>query len=124
MLLSDYVCDPKNKPWLFSGCRKRGVEFKGGSLHDGFGGFDGSGKLLALLLLVLQNTVPRGSRDGFGGFGGCGDFGRDGYPQHFYFSHRPSPLLRGRHLSGSWGGSVLSRFSVGFWSVLVIFDRN
>ena len=33
--------------------------------------------------------------------------------QHFYFSHRP-PLLRGRHLSGSWGGSVLSRFSVGF----------
>ena len=23
--------------------RKRGVEFKGGSLHDGFGGFDGFG---------------------------------------------------------------------------------
>ena len=65
---------------------KRGVEFKGGSLHDGFGGFDGfggSGKHLALLLLLLQNTVPRGSRDGFdgfGGFGGCGGFGRDGYP--------------------------------------------
>ena len=40
-----------------SGWRKRGVEFKGGSLHDGFGGFDGfggSGKHLALLLLVLQ----------------------------------------------------------------------
>ena len=62
---------------------ERGVEFKGGSLHDGFGGFDGfggSGKHLALLLLLLQNTVPRGSRDGFGGFGGCGGFGRDGYP--------------------------------------------
>ena len=53
--------------------RKRGVEFKGGSLHDGFGGFDGFGgsaKHLALLLLLLQNTVPRGSRDGFDGFGG------------------------------------------------------
>ena len=46
---------------------ERGVEFKGGSLHD-------------FLLLVLQNTVPRDDRDGFGGFGGCGGFGRDGYP--------------------------------------------
>ena len=39
---------------------KGGVEFKGGSLHDGFGGFDGfggSGEHLALLLLVLQNTA-------------------------------------------------------------------
>ena len=38
---------------------------------------------LALLLLVLQNAVPRGNRDGFdgsGGLGGCGGFGRDGYP--------------------------------------------
>ena len=37
-----------------TGCRKRGVEFKGGSLHDGFGGFDGfggSGEHLALLCL-------------------------------------------------------------------------
>ena len=33
-----------------SGCRKRGVEFKGGSLHDGFGGFDG--------LAVLESTLP------------------------------------------------------------------
>ena len=44
------------------------VGFKGGGLHDGFGGFDGfrsSGKRLALLLLVLQNTVPRDDRDGF-----------------------------------------------------------
>ena len=32
-----------------------------------------------LLLLVLQNTVPRGSHGGFDGFGGCGGFGRDGY---------------------------------------------
>ena len=39
--------------FLRSGCRKRGGEFKGGSLHDGFGG---SGKHLALLLLVLQNN--------------------------------------------------------------------
>ena len=61
-------------PMLFSGCRKGGIGFKGGSLHDGLGG---SGKRLALLLLVLQNAVPRGSRDSFGGFGG---FGRDGYP--------------------------------------------
>ena len=33
---------------------ERGVEFKGGSLHDGFGGFDGfsgSGEHLALFLL-------------------------------------------------------------------------
>ena len=34
------------------------------------------GRLLLLvlqntLLLVLQNTEPRGNRDGFGGFGGC-----------------------------------------------------
>ena len=39
-----------------SGSPKRGVEFKGGSLHDGFGGFDGfggSGKHPAFLLLVL-----------------------------------------------------------------------
>ena len=63
--------------------RKRGVEFKGGSLHDGFGGFDsfgGSGEHLALFLLVLQNSGQRGNRDGFDGFGGYGGFGRDGYP--------------------------------------------
>ena len=42
------------------------------------------------------------------------------YCQHLYFSHRPSPLLRGRRLSGSWRGSVLSRFSVGLWLFLVI----
>ena len=33
---------------------KGGFGFKGGSLHDGFGGFDGSGERLAPLLLVLQ----------------------------------------------------------------------
>ena len=51
---------------ILSGSRKRGVEFKGGSLHDGFGCFDGFGgcaKHLALLLLLLENTVPRGSRE-------------------------------------------------------------
>ena len=57
---------------------------RGGSLHYGFGGFDGFGgseeHLAPLLLLVLQNAVPRGDRDGFGGFGGCGGFGRDGCP--------------------------------------------
>ena len=57
----------------------KGGEFKGGSLHDGFDGFGGSGEHLALLLLVLQNTIPRDGFDGFGGFG-CGGFGRDGYP--------------------------------------------
>ena len=34
-----------------SGCRKRGVEFKGDSLPDGF---DGSAKHIALLLLLLK----------------------------------------------------------------------
>ena len=46
------------------------------------------------------------------------------YFQHFYFSHRPSPLLRGRHLSGSWRGSDLSRFSVGFRSVSDILTET
>ena len=52
-----------NQPffWFGSGSRKGGrVEFKGGSLHDGFGGFDGRGlsvEHVALLLLVLQNTA-------------------------------------------------------------------
>ena len=57
---------------------KRGVEFKGGSLHDGFGDFDGfgtSGDHLALLLLVLHNTGHRGNRDGFGGCGALGGYG-------------------------------------------------
>ena len=71
--------------WVISESRKRGVEFKGGSLDDGFGGFDGFGgsaKHLALVLLLLQKVL-RGSRDGFdgfGGFGGYGGFGRNGYP--------------------------------------------
>ena len=46
----------------------REVEFKGGSLHNGFGSFDGSGSSgehPALLLLVLQNKEQRGNRDGF-----------------------------------------------------------
>ena len=47
--------------------------------------------------------------------------GHESQCQHFYFSHRPSPLLRGRRLSGSRRGSILSRFSVGFWSVLSHF---
>ena len=57
-----------------------GLSLREGGLHDGFGGFGVSGEHLALLLLVLQNTVPRGIRDGFGGFSGCGGFGHDGYP--------------------------------------------
>ena len=39
---------------------EKGVEFKGGSLHDGFGGYDGfgaSGWHLALLLLFPHNTA-------------------------------------------------------------------
>ena len=39
---------------------KGGLSLRGGSLHDGFGGFDGfggSGEHLTLLLLVLQNTA-------------------------------------------------------------------
>ena len=63
---------------------KGGLGLRGGSLHDGFGSFDGFGgseEHLALLLLLLQNTVPRNDHegfDGFGGFGGCG--GHDSYP--------------------------------------------
>ena len=40
---------------------------------------------LASFLLVLENTAPRGNRDGFDGFGdfggcgGCGGFGHDGF---------------------------------------------
>ena len=62
---------------------KGGLSLRGGSLHDVFDGFGGSGKHLALLLLGLQNAVPRGDRGGFdgsGSFGGCGGFGHDGYP--------------------------------------------
>ena len=61
----------------------KGVGFKGGSLHDGFDGFGGSGEHPTLLLLVLQNTAQWGDRggfDGFGGFGGHGGFSHDGYP--------------------------------------------
>ena len=49
--------------WALIRITEKGVGFKGGSLHDGFGGFDGfggSGKHLAqvaLLFLVLQNTA-------------------------------------------------------------------
>ena len=37
------------------------------TVFGSFDGFGGSGKHLALSLLVLQNTVPRGSHDGFDG---------------------------------------------------------
>ena len=49
---------------------KMGVEFKGDSLHDGFGGFDGFGRLWGtpcLYLLVLEHTGQRGNCDSFGG---------------------------------------------------------
>ena len=61
---------------------EKGVEFNGGSLHDGLGGFvgfGGCGERLALHLLSLQNTVPKGNcdgSDGFGGFRSCSGFGR------------------------------------------------
>ena len=70
---------PENKlrvaaPLISFGQLEKGgrVEFKGDSLHDGFGG---SGEHFALFLFVLLNTAQRGNRDnfdGFGGFGGCG----------------------------------------------------
>ena len=53
---------------------EKGVELQGGSLHDGFGGFDGfggSGEHLAILSFVPQNTGQRGKR----GFDACGGFG-------------------------------------------------
>ena len=64
----------------------KGSWVKGGSLHDGFGGFDGfgsSGEHLTLRLLVLQNTAQwgnRGSLDCFGGFDSHGGFSHDSYP--------------------------------------------
>ena len=64
-----------------SGCRNRGVEFKGGSLHDGFGSFDGigvSGDHLSALLLAQKKQVQEAAvtvSTVLGGFGGCG---RDG----------------------------------------------
>ena len=62
---------------------EKGVEFKGGSLHDSFGGFGPVLKsTLPSLSLVLQNTGQRGNRDAFGSFGDCGGFGRDGYPPY------------------------------------------
>ena len=66
----DFTFSPKRIPFAqLSGCRKRGVEFKGGSLHaGGLDGFGGPGEHLALLLRVLQNTVLRGDRDGSDGF--------------------------------------------------------
>ena len=45
-----------------------------------FDGFGNSGEHLALLLLVLLNTVPRDDRDGFDSFSGCGGFGRAATP--------------------------------------------
>ena len=68
-----------------SECRNRRLEFKGGSFHDGFDGFDvsgGSGEHSALFSLVLQNAGERGKcdgSDGSGSFVSCGGFGRDGY---------------------------------------------
>ena len=66
-----------------SGSRKRGVEFKGGSLHDGFGGLAVLTVLAVLEGIALQNTAQGGNRggfDGFGGFGGHGGVSHDGYP--------------------------------------------
>ena len=40
-----------------SGSRKRGVEFKGGSLHDGLGGFDGFGGSGELCLSYKYSTI-------------------------------------------------------------------
>ena len=62
---------------------KRRLSSRGGSLHDGFGVFNGfgiCGEHLALLLLLLQNTGERGNRDWFDSFGGYGGFGHDSCP--------------------------------------------
>ena len=62
--------DPRKVRDLIQNVRNEGLRLRGGgSLHDGFGGFkgfNGSGKHLALLLLVLQDTAQRGNRDAFG----------------------------------------------------------
>ena len=46
---------------VFLRMSEKGVEFKGGSLHDSFGG---SGEHLALIPLVLPNTQQKGNRGG------------------------------------------------------------
>ena len=59
---------------------KPGLSLRGVAFMTGFGG---SGEHLALLLLVLHNTVPRGDFQGsdtFFSFGCCGGFGCDVYP--------------------------------------------
>ena len=69
----------KLRPW--DDCqdvRERGVEFKGRSLHDGFGG---SGEHLALMSLVLQDkeaTVT--ALTVLAVFGNYGSLDHDGYP--------------------------------------------
>ena len=60
------------------GCGKGGLSLRGVAFMTGFGGcdgFDDSGEHLALVLLVLKNTVPRGNHDGFGGYSGWWWFG-------------------------------------------------
>ena len=57
---------------------KGGLSLRGGGLHDGFGGFEGSGgsgEHLALFLLVLQNAAQKDKSDGFGSFSGYGGIG-------------------------------------------------
>ena len=85
---------------------KGGFEFKGGSLHDGFGGFDGlggSGEHPTLLLLVLQNTAQWGNHGGSDGFRRSWWFrswlckkGKGPHPQdkiqHLDFTKDPRPL--------------------------------
>ena len=74
------ICDARSGALMR---QKGGAEFKGSSLRDSFGGFDGFGNSpehLALLSIILQNEGRRGNREGFDSFGGHGGFGRDNYP--------------------------------------------
>ena len=65
---------------------KGGLSLSGGSVHDGFGSFDGfggSGERPCPRFSSYKNTAQwrnHGGFDGFGGFGGHGDFSHDGYP--------------------------------------------
>ena len=75
------VCAPSNSS--SSDCRKRGVEFKGGGLHDNFGGFDGWAVLestLSSFCLSYKIQHNEATVAGFDGFGGHGGFSHDGYP--------------------------------------------
>ena len=79
----DGLCNGPNRasfPSHAKKTRRTRLRISEDSLHKNFGGLDslgGAAEHLALLLLVLQiqNTGPRGNRDGYDRLGGFGGYG-------------------------------------------------